>query len=265
MLPALRGPKGLAARCLEEGSTPLNDAPDVSIDEPFYVVVQEAPIAAANAPDAVTARLGRPDHGPDGGVHPRRVLPLVSKARVGSPAAAEIDPGTGEELRDMVTEGKELGRSTALSGHLRIQDLDELARINPDIVGVRGAVCSSGERNRTVAWEAVAEFKRELDLRKSGEVSVRAEPAPITGNGSSGGADGGWVIIDGRGKSCAGVIAALNYQLEAHRHSFVEAILADALNIYDVILWTENAGHRLVTQRKDADGTVRVLIQPNAG
>ena len=54
-------------------------------------------------------------------------------------------------LRRIVLEGKELGMSTALSGHLKISDLDELARINPDIVGVRGAVCASGDRGRTVA------------------------------------------------------------------------------------------------------------------
>jgi hypothetical protein len=148
--------------------------------------------------------------------------------------------------------------STALSGHLKISDLDELARINPDIVGVRGAVCSNGDRGRAVAWEAVAEFKRQLDLRKSGEVSVHGDMAPIVANGGS----GGWVVIDGRGKSCAGVIAALTYQMEHDRQSFVEAILADALNIYDVILWAENAGHRLLTQRKDPDGATRVLIQP---
>ena len=161
------------------------------------------------------------------------------------------------KLREMVLQGKELGLSTSLSGHLRIDDLDELARINPDIVGVRGAVCSKGERDRTVAWEAVAEFKRELDLRKSGEVSVHQEAAKVAGNGA-----GGWVIIDGRGKSCAGVIAALSRQIEADRQSFVEAILADALNIYDVILWAENAGHHLLTQRKETDGSIRVLIQP---
>ena len=163
------------------------------------------------------------------------------------------------KLKDMVLEGKELGLSTALSGHLRIEDLDELARINPDIVGVRGAVCADGERGRRVAWESVAEFKRELDLRKSGEVAVHVGPAPVAGNG----ANGGWVVIDGRGKSCAGVIAALARQMEGDHQSFVEAILADALNIYDVVLWAENAGHHLLTQRKDADGAVRVLIQPN--
>ena len=158
-------------------------------------------------------------------------------------------------LRRIVLEGKELGMSTALSGHLKISDLDELARINPDIVGVRGAVCASGDRGRTVAWEAVAEFKRQLDLRKSGQVSVHANTVPVT-------TSGGWVVIDGRGKSCAGVIAALSHQMEQDRDSFVEAILADALNIYDVILWTEQAGHKLLTQRKDPDGAVRVLIQP---
>ena len=158
-------------------------------------------------------------------------------------------------LRQIILEGKQLGMSTALSGHLKISDLDELARINPDIVGVRGAVCSSGDRGRAVAWEAVAEFKRQLDLRKTGEIGVHADAPTVT-------ATNGWVVIDGRGKSCAGVIAALARQMEQDQESFVEAILADALNIYDVTLWTEQAGHRLLTQRKDPDGAVRVLIQP---
>ena len=171
-------------------------------------------------------------------------------------------------LRDMVMEAKEAGLSTALSGHLKLENLDELARINPDIVGVRGAVCSSGERDRAVAWEAVAYFKEQLDLRKSGQIDVRA-PIGVgsNGNGSNGNGNGhqngsGWTVIDGRGKNCAGVIAALSRQMEYDRTSFIEAILHDALNIYDVIYWTEQAGHKLLTQRKESDGTLRVLIQP---
>ena len=74
----------------------------------------------------------------------------------------------------------------------------------------------------------------------------------------------GWTVIDGRGKNCAGVIAALSRQMEYDRASFVEAILHDALNIYDVIYWAEQAGHRLLTQRKENDGTLRVLIEPYA-
>jgi uncharacterized protein (UPF0264 family)/dihydrodipicolinate synthase/N-acetylneuraminate lyase len=165
---------------------------------------------------------------------------------------------TEAELREVVIQGKMAGMSTALSGHLRLQDLDELARINPDIVGVRGAVCATGDRTRTVAWEAVGHFKRELDRRKSGEIDVHAAGAPNGGNGHK----NGWVIVDGRGKNCAGVLAALNQQVETAPGAIVEAILADALNLYDVVLWAERSGHRLLTQRKDADGTVRLLIQP---
>ena len=52
--------------------------------------------------------------------------------------------------------------------------------------------------------------------------------------------------------------------MEYDREAFVEAVLHDALNIYDVIYWAEQAGHRLLTQRKETDGTLRVLIQPFA-
>ena len=161
-------------------------------------------------------------------------------------------------LREMVMEAKQAGLSTALSGHLKLDNLDELARVNPDIVGVRGAVCSSGERDRAVAWEAVAHFKEQLDLRKSGQIDVRRQQTPSNGNGHR----DGWAVVDGRGKNCAGVIAALSRQMDDDRGSFVEAILHDALNIYDVIYWAEQAGHKLLTQRKENDGTLRVLIQP---
>jgi (5-formylfuran-3-yl)methyl phosphate synthase len=167
------------------------------------------------------------------------------------------------ELREVVIQGKMAGMSTALSGHLQIDDLDELARINPDIVGVRGAVCSTGDRNRSIAWEAVARFKRELDRRISGEIDVRA--GGKVGNGKANGANGsgdGWVIVDGRGKNCAGVLAALSRQIESAPQSFVEALVGDALNIHDVMEWAERGGHHLLTRRQDPDGTVRLLIQP---
>jgi uncharacterized protein (UPF0264 family)/TusA-related sulfurtransferase len=169
------------------------------------------------------------------------------------------------ELRDVVLQGKRLGMSTALSGHLQIDDLDELARINPDIVGVRGAVCSTGDRTRTIAWEAVDRFKRELDRRKSGEIDVHAKARTNGGNGSGNGSSrssDGWAVVDGRGKNCAGVLAALSRQIETDPQSFVEALVADSLNIHDVLEWAAQDGHRLLTQRTDPDGTVRLLIQP---
>ena len=163
------------------------------------------------------------------------------------------------ELRDMVFEGKELGMSTALSGHLKIDNLDELARINPDIVGVRGAVCARGDRADGVHREAVAEFKRQLELRQTGEIDVRDGAFQVA---SSNGARGGWLVIDGTGKTCAGILAALTRQVERDTSSFVEVIMPDVLNTYDVIVWAEKGGHSILTQRRDADGSTRILIKP---
>ena len=164
-----------------------------------------------------------------------------------------------EELRDIVYEGKLLGMSTALSGHLRIDDLDELARINPDIVGVRGAVCARGDRGKAVHFEAVAEFKRQLEARQTGEVAVFGDATPaVATNGHA----GGWTVIDGTGKTCAGILAALTEQVATDTESFVEVIMPDVLNTYDVIVWAEKGGHSILTQRKDDNGSIRILIQP---
>ena len=161
-----------------------------------------------------------------------------------------------ERLKEMVLEGKELGMSTALSGHLKMSDLDELSRVNPDIVGVRGAVCQKGDRDSRVHWESVADFKKQLDLRQTGEISVYSENASAETKASD------WIIIDGTGKTCAGIIAALSKQMSEDDSSFVEVIIPDVLNTYDLIVWTEKNSHDIVTQRKDAEGSLRMLIKP---
>jgi uncharacterized protein (UPF0264 family) len=67
--------------------------------------------------------------------------------------------------------------STALSGALQIGNLDTLVRINPDIVGVRGAVCTNGDREKgAVSASAVAKLRSELHQRLSGEIDVYADP-----------------------------------------------------------------------------------------
>ncbi|MSP78546.1 MAG: hypothetical protein EXR67_03180 [Dehalococcoidia bacterium] len=160
------------------------------------------------------------------------------------------------QLREIVLEGKEAGMSTALSGHLRIENLDELARCNPDIVGVRGAACRKGDRESAVHWEAVAEFKHQLELRKIGEILVHGK-APVANSS-------GWVVIDGRGQNCAGIIASLGEQIKHDDRSFVEVIISDVLNTYDLIVWSERGGHKIITQRKEGDGSIRILFQPKA-
>lgn len=162
------------------------------------------------------------------------------------------------ELREMVFESKQDGMSTALSGHLRVDDLDELARINPDIVGVRGAVCAKGDRSEGVYWEAVSEFKKQIDMRQSGEIDVL--DGAYASNGHK--AAGEWIVVDGTGKTCASILAELTERVDADPRSFVEVIMPDVLNTYDVVMWAEERGHSILTQRKDADGSMRILIQP---
>ena len=164
-----------------------------------------------------------------------------------------------ERLKEIVLEGKELGMSTALSGHLKMSDIDELSRVNPDIVGVRGAVCQKGDRDSRVHWESVAEFKRELDLRATGEVEVYSDSEQSVLDNSD---TNGWIVIDGTGKTCAGIIAAINNQIKLDDSSFVEVIIPDVLNTYDLIVWSEKNKHEIVTQRKDTQGTIRMLIKP---
>ena len=162
-----------------------------------------------------------------------------------------------EILTDIVYQGKSMGISTALSGHLRLDNLDELARINPDIVGVRGAVCSKGARDNSVYWGAVAKFRKELSLRESGEIAVRDLNVATNGANSD-----GWGVIDGTGKSCASIILELTEQVGKDSKSFVEVVMPDVLNTYDVIVWAEKGGHKVISQRKETSGSVRILVQP---
>ena len=113
----------------------------------------------------------------EGGLDPHLMVPL---ARDGECDGFLIDTLTKDGrnlfnfmpepvLRQIVLEGKQLGLSTALSGHLKISDLDELARINPDIVararrrlrlGRPWACCGLGGRRRVQAAVGPAKERR---------------------------------------------------------------------------------------------------------
>jgi (5-formylfuran-3-yl)methyl phosphate synthase len=85
------------------------------------------------------------------------------------------------QLKELVLEGKEAGMSTALSGALKVENLHTLVRINPDIVGVRGAVCTRGDRESgNVVASAVAALRDELQQRLTGKIDVFSEVEPPT-------------------------------------------------------------------------------------
>ena len=72
----------------------------------------------------------------------------------------------------------------------------------------------------------------------------------------------GEVVIDGKGKSCAGIIAALSEQINLDKTSIVEVIIPDKLNTYDVFLWAKNDNHSIMNQHTDDDGNLRILVKP---
>ena len=115
------------------------------------------------------------------------------------------------------------------------------------------------ERGNDVHWEAVAEFREQLIRRQTGEVDVfKGSDISVGSNGYK----GEWMVIDGTGKTCASILAELSEQVETHRDSFVEVVMPDVLNTYDVIVWAEKNEHKILTQRRDQEGSIRILIQP---
>ena len=68
------------------------------------------------------------------------------------------------------------------------------------------------------------------------------------------------LVIDGTGKSCAGIIASLSEEVKKSTDSVIEVIIPDVLNTYDVLIWAEKGNHKILTQRKDSSGSTRILI-----
>ena len=54
----------------------------------------------------------------------------------------------------------------------------------------------------------------------------------------------------------------LSAQIQEDALSFIEVIIPDVLNAYDVVVWAEEGNHAVLTQRKDEAGTTRMLIRP---
>ncbi|MEM3670222.1 MAG: (5-formylfuran-3-yl)methyl phosphate synthase [Thermoprotei archaeon] len=117
------------------------------------------------------------------GLEPEAVLPLARESKsdgilidtLTKDGRNLFDFMSEDKLKSIVLSSKEEGLSTALSGALRISNFDTLTRINPDIVGVRGAVCTDNDRYAgRVTASAVRKVKDELELRVSGKLNVFA-------------------------------------------------------------------------------------------
>lgn len=62
------------------------------------------------------------------------------------------------ELTEFVDAAKQAGLLTALAGSIDTQHMEDVFKIDPDIVGVRGAVCDNANRTKGVVKERVEAF-----------------------------------------------------------------------------------------------------------
>ncbi len=68
---------------------------------------------------------------------------------------------TEEELMQFVSGARSYGLMTAIAGTIKFEDIPQLKRISPDIIGVRGCVCG-GDRNSMIKKELVEQLKAEM-------------------------------------------------------------------------------------------------------
>lgn len=67
---------------------------------------------------------------------------------------------TTEQLQEFVSQSHEYGLKVALAGSVTKDDVQMLKNINCDIMGVRGCVCTQGDRNNgTISRELVQDLK----------------------------------------------------------------------------------------------------------
>lgn len=70
---------------------------------------------------------------------------------------------TLEQLKEFTKRSKENNLKVALAGRLRIEDIDKIKKISPDIIGVRSAVCNGFDRdNGEISSNLILKLKRKL-------------------------------------------------------------------------------------------------------
>jgi (5-formylfuran-3-yl)methyl phosphate synthase len=69
-----------------------------------------------------------------------------------------------EVCADFIRSSHELGVEVALAGSLTTRHLPDLARLGPDIIGIRGAVCEGGDRNQgRISSRLIQEFRTAMN------------------------------------------------------------------------------------------------------
>jgi uncharacterized protein (UPF0264 family) len=160
------GAAALGMRFVKVG---LAASPRVDCASAFLRRVVEAVSIVASPPTVVAVGFG---DGPKyGTIGADEIVEAASRGGVGVCMLDTIDKTAGRSLLDVlpaqrlaafVERAHRAGMRAALAGSLAAADLELVARLGADIVGIRGAACDGGRRNGRIRRERVRELKRLL-------------------------------------------------------------------------------------------------------
>lgn len=88
-----------------------------------------------------------------------------------------------DQLQTLHAKALERGLSLALAGRLTIADIPLLRRVGPEIVGIRSAACTEGDRSGTLCARALERFRESLSaplLTPDLARAVLQETSPLT-------------------------------------------------------------------------------------
>lgn len=76
-----------------------------------------------------------------------------------------FDAMTEDEIREFVAMARENDLEVALAGSIKSHHMELLSDIDPDIVGIRGAVCPAGDRTQGITEDGVRAFMESVRAR----------------------------------------------------------------------------------------------------
>lgn len=76
-----------------------------------------------------------------------------------------LDLLTPETLGEIIEQARASQLKLALAGSLRIQDLEILSELAPDIIGIRGAACIHHNRTSVLQESAIRTFRKQMRFR----------------------------------------------------------------------------------------------------
>ncbi len=133
-------------------------------------------------PDTFTVIGGYADYRRFGGLDPQTLVAAAAEARADvvmldtaiKDGKNLMDAMNVSELKDFVCAGHQAGMKVALAGSVKVEHIRQIAGMQTDIVGVRGAVCDGADRRTAISRDKVAEF---VAVCREAVMAIAGDPA----------------------------------------------------------------------------------------